>query len=231
MTPPQFVMIGGPNGAGKSTCAPALLPDGVPYVNADEIAKGLDDCDGRNVRAGRLLFAEWDRLARERADFAVEMTMASRSLAARIRHLREIGYRFDLIYLTLPSVDLAIARVAARVRAGGHDIPESTIRRRYALGPRHFQELYRPLADAWYVYQNVEPGRPKAVACSSDEAADDPERRLWGEGVVASAIARATREAVLEHKRDGRSIATMFGSEVRIVAPDDIEVRMEGEPV
>jgi predicted ABC-type ATPase len=61
--------------------------------------------------------------------------------------------------LRLASVELAIERVAARVRQGGHDIPEAVIRRRYEAGWRNCRELYRNRVDSWQVYDNsgVEP--------------------------------------------------------------------------
>ena len=49
----------------------------------------------------------------------------------------------------------AIARVAQRVLQGGHDIPEATIRRRFAAGLHNFEHLYAPLVDAWALYDNA----------------------------------------------------------------------------
>ena len=57
-------------------------------------------------------------------------------------------------YLWLPTPEMAIERVASRVRAGGHNIPRDTIVRRYEAGRRNFSELYRPLADTWQVFDN-----------------------------------------------------------------------------
>lgn len=167
MTPPQFVLIAGPNGAGKSTSAPALLPSTVPYVNADEIAKTLTG-SGRDVQAGRLLLAEWEKLESARADFGVETTLSSRTLAPRIARLRLSGYRFHLIFLWLPNADLAVARVVERVRRGGHDIPEVTIRRRYAAGLQNLYTLYLPIADVWSIFENVTPGQLRPIAAGQE---------------------------------------------------------------
>jgi predicted ABC-type ATPase len=62
------------------------------------------------------------------------------------------GYRVHIVYLWLPSVELAIERVARRVRSGGHDIPEDSIRRRYESGLKNLFQLYFPIADSWHVY-------------------------------------------------------------------------------
>ena len=168
MTAPQFVIIAGPNGAGKSTGASSLLPKSVPYINADEIAKGLSPQNvNRDMEASRQLLERCDRFEQENQDFAIETTLASRSLAARIQRLKRSGYQFELFFLWLPSEELAVQRVKERVRAGGHDIPERTIRRRYRVGIQNFVTLYRPLADTWVVLQNLAPGAPEVIASGS----------------------------------------------------------------
>jgi predicted ABC-type ATPase len=62
-----------------------------------------------------------------------------------------------LIFLSLAGPDLAVARVAARVRQGGHDVPEDAIRRRFESGLRNFERFYKPLVDSWVVYDNSGP--------------------------------------------------------------------------
>ena len=78
--------------------------------------------------------------------------------------MKENGYEFHLIYLWLPSSELAIERVAERVRQGGHDIPSATIQRRFNAGLRNFFDLYSPLADTWSFYLNIVPGIPNLIA-------------------------------------------------------------------
>ena len=70
---------------------------------------------------------------------------------------RKAGYHVKLIFLSLPSVDLAVARVLARVAQGGHDLPEQVIRRRFDAGLRNFEDLYRGLVDSWALYDNSGP--------------------------------------------------------------------------
>ncbi len=163
---PQIIVIGGPNGAGKSTIATRLIPPGTEFVNADEIAKGLADVvtDGVNVHAGRLMLRRLDELEARRADFAIETTLASRTLGPRIQRLRASGYAFSLVYIRVLSADLSVQRVAERVRRGGHNIPEDVIRRRYVAGLKNFFEIYQPIADRWRMYDNSELGRPVIVA-------------------------------------------------------------------
>ena len=164
--PPQFIIIGGGNGSGKSTSAALVLGSDVPYINADEIAKGLPEVEGENkdVRASRILINAMAEHEERREDFAIETTLASRSLAPRVRRLQEIGYEFQLLFFWLNSPELNIQRVAERVRSGGHHIPEDVIRRRYVAGLKNFFSLYMPLADTWGAYDNSIKGDLKVVA-------------------------------------------------------------------
>ena len=169
MSTPQLVVIGGPNGSGKSTAAPRLLRDTlhlVEFVNADAIAAGLSGFrpESAAIPAGRVMLQRLRDLASRRADFAFESTLASRGLAPWISRLKQDGYVFHLAYLWLPKPEMAIARVAERVRAGGHHIPETTIRRRYDSGLRNFFGLYRPIANYWRFYNNAATSGPSLVA-------------------------------------------------------------------
>lgn len=88
-------------------------------------------------------------------DFAVETTLATRSLQNIIASAQEKGYFVTVLYFWLDSPDLAVERVKARVKAGGHDVPEDVIRRRYVKGLRYFFEDYRMLADRWILADNT----------------------------------------------------------------------------
>lgn len=170
-------MIGGPNGAGKTTAAEAVLRDTfavTEFVNADVIAHGLSGFRpaGSAVAAGRVMLARLAELAGKRKDFAFETTMASRSFAPWLRALADTGYHVHLVFLWIPTADLAVQRVRERVRAGGHDVPEETIRRRFRRGIRNFHELYRPLARSWRVYDNSRGSGPVLFATGRGRAAE-----------------------------------------------------------
>ena len=162
-------MIGGPNGAGKSTAAPILLHRvaGVTeFVNADSIAGEMKPHEPEQaaIAAGREMLARLRELAEKRISFGFETTLSSRSFAPWLRSLIKTGYRFHLIYLWLPSADIAVARVRARVLMGGHNVPETAIRRRYNSGLRNFFELYPPIARTWRVVDSSGDGEPRPVA-------------------------------------------------------------------
>jgi len=156
---PNVVVVAGPNGSGKSTAAPALLRDylGITeFVNADIIAQGLSAFGSENVamQAGRVMLERLGDLARQQSDFAFETTLASRSFAPRLQELRTAGYRAHLLFLWLPSPEMAVARVASRVQQGGHNVPEDVVIRRYHAGLRNLLRLYMPIVDAWMVFDN-----------------------------------------------------------------------------
>ena len=92
---------------------------------------------------------------RKGESFAFETTLSGQSYLARIRQWREQGYQVSLFFLSLPDAETAIARVAERVKQGGHDIPEAVIRRRFAAGLRNFHEAYKSRVDAWALFNNV----------------------------------------------------------------------------
>ncbi len=154
---PQIIVLAGPNGAGKSTAATTLLPEALAFVNADEVAKRLPGYPSAAAdwEAGRIVLEQMEELERQRLDFAVETTLSGRSLAKRIVRLKQQGYFFRLVFVWAPSPEFSIQRVAARVQAGGHAIPENTIRRRHGLSLRNFFQIYRPLADLWSVHENT----------------------------------------------------------------------------
>ena len=167
--PPKVVVLAGPNGAGKSTSAAKLLLGPLQvqeFVNADTIAQGLSAFDQSRVafEAGRIMLTRLKELAKAEANFAFETTLATRSYAPWLRSLQAAGYQVHLLFLWLPSADMAVARVAERVRAGGHDVPEPTIRRRYTAGLANLRFLYLSLADSWKLIDNTRIHHPRPIA-------------------------------------------------------------------
>ena len=244
MTPadrPSVVIIGGPNGAGKSTIAPRPLRDVLQveeFVNADVIARGLSafNPEGVAVRAGRVMLERLRELAAQRARFAFETTLASRSFAPWLRELTAGGYEFHCVSVWVTAADLCIQRIADRVSRGGHHVPDDVVRRRYRSGWRNFFDLYRPLATTWRVYDNsgdapavVAEGERESVAIVIDrirwsQIEDAPGAPRWREAprkredlsrigqimldgtAIDEAVRAAVRDAIAEHARDGAPI-------------------------
>jgi predicted ABC-type ATPase len=158
----KIVIIAGPNGAGKTTFAREYLPkeaDCPDFINVDLIAAGLSPFNpGRaSLRAGRLVLEEIRRRVRAAESFAFETTLSGRHYAQLIPLWRNEGYHVKLIFLSLPTADLAIARVASRVAQGGHGVPEDIVRRRFDTGLRNLREIYREVVNSWILYDNSGP--------------------------------------------------------------------------
>jgi predicted ABC-type ATPase len=155
---PNLYIIAGPNGAGKTYWLKnAFLEHKVPsgiLVNADIIQESIIDCSPLSaaLRASRKMLSTIQEHVNAGEDFAIETTLAARTYVKKIRNLRKNQYSVYLCFLWVDSVDTCIERVANRVRAGGHDIPEDVIRRRFDVGLRNFFELYQPLVHHWELY-------------------------------------------------------------------------------
>ena len=167
----KIIIIAGPNGAGKTTFAREFLPNeaGCPqFINADLIAAGLSPFapEVAAVKAARIMLGSMSELERRDESFAFETTLSGLAYARRVRLWREVGYHVTLFFLSLPNPQMAIDRVAERVRQGGHDVPADVIRRRFAAGLRNFERVYRDAVDAWAIYDN---------------AGDEPVLTNWGE--------------------------------------------------
>ena len=159
MKPPRCIIIAGPNGAGKTTFAREYLPEGVGvinFVNADLLAAGLSPLRPQlaALKAGRLFLSELDQLAAERRDFAFESTLSGLTYVARLKRWKSEGYQIEIVFFRLISAQLALRRIAARVKQGGHDVPQADVLRRFERGWRNFESVYKPLADSWAVYDN-----------------------------------------------------------------------------
>lgn len=155
----KIIIIAGPNGAGKTTFARSFLPREAQlprFINADLIAAGLSPFapEAVTIKAGRLMLEEIEQAAQQGESFAFETTLSGLGYRRHIAQWRLHGYRISLFFLTLPSVDIAIARVAERVRQGGHRIAEPVIRRRFITGWHHFEQHYRAAVNDWAVYDN-----------------------------------------------------------------------------
>lgn len=136
---PRMVILAGPNGAGKTTFSRTLLEGEertFQFLNADIEALRLSPSDysAGAVPAARNVLQQLDENLHKRQSFAIETTLSGR---ARLRHVRlsvAEGWAVELCFLWLRTVDLAQARVAARVSVGGHDIPRDVVTRRYFRG-------------------------------------------------------------------------------------------------
>lgn len=249
---PNLFILAGPNGAGKSTSAPEVLngPRRVDeLVNADVIAK---DQGVSEIEAGRRTLARLEALARARRDMAFETTLASHSLLPRIRAMQEAGYLCHLTFFWLPSAEMAVRRVARRVAAGGHSIPEDVIRRRYERGLENLFSDYLGIVDTWRIVDNTAPPPGRLIAWRDFAAeleiadadiwtklllrymkprAEEPitqavtkEKPSWTSHDIMDAVNKAVTEALRRHKERGESIVIWRDGKVVTVPPEEIDV-------
>jgi predicted ABC-type ATPase len=219
---PNVVVIAGPNGAGKSTVAPFLLQEVLEletFVNADVIATGLSAFAPEKVaiQAGKIMLEQLHRLASQRESFAFETTLASRTFAPFLVSLKQNGYRVSIFFLFLESPELAICRVAQRVLAGGHFIPEADIRRRCELSFNNFLSYYKPLADTWSVW-NTSTVLPTL---------QDSSGNLETIKTVESSLRKAVAKVLKQHERLGESVAVWQDGNVVILEAKHILASLE----
>lgn len=154
----KIFIIAGPNGAGKTTFAKFFLknyPNITHYLNADILASGIAPLQPElaAVEAARILLGQMEHLTTQKASFAFETTLSAKNYLNRIRAWKKLGYDVQLVFLSLPSAVFAINRVKQRVKQGGHNIPASVIRRRFARGLSNLK-VYKKLVNAWQIYDN-----------------------------------------------------------------------------
>lgn len=153
MTTPQLWVIAGPNGAGKSTLVSDRLQGRLPFVNPDEIARRISPTDFDNpqnvIRAGRQAVLDRRQHLEARRSFAVETTLTGRSALDLIGQAKERGYKVNLVFVGLDDVALSQARVATRVRGGGHNVPAADLLRRFSRSMENLQRASGQVDRLW----------------------------------------------------------------------------------
>lgn len=157
----KLYIIAGCNGAGKTTASFTILPeilDCKEFVNADEIAKGISPFQPEKVafEAGRIMLKRIDELLSEKTNFAFETTLATKSHKNKIAKAKEEGYQVILLFFWLQTIGLAKERVNIRVSEGGHNIKPEVIKRRYIRGIKNLFDIYLPIVDSAFIFDNSE---------------------------------------------------------------------------
>lgn len=164
-----MLIVGGPNGSGKTTIAREYSSEfRIPYVGADAIAEALnpDNPAAARIAACRQFIATVDQLLIRGDSFVCETTLSGLTTRKFILSARAAGYSVGIAFLCVESVDICVARVAERVRKGGHYVPEPDIHRRFVRSMRNFWEIYRELADHWVLLYNGLPSLQDVAAGS-----------------------------------------------------------------
>ena len=135
------------------------------FVNADEIAKGLSPFqpDKISFEAGRIMLNRINDLLNENETFAFETTLSTKSYKNKILEAKSKGYIVTLVFFWLQTIELAIERVKTRVSQGGHNIEKEIIIRRYKRGINNLFQIYLPIIDGAYIFDNSE-GKHELIA-------------------------------------------------------------------
>ncbi len=156
---PNLYIIAGCNGAGKTTASFTILPNilnCIEFINADSIAYGISpfNVEGVAFEAGRIMLKRIDELLTSGRDFAIETTLSTRSYVALVQNAKTLGYEISVIFIWLNCTEMAIQRVAERVKKGGHNIPVDIISRRYYRGIKNLFQLFIPISNKWIIADN-----------------------------------------------------------------------------
>ena len=183
MADKELLVVGGPNGAGKSTFVISYLAEkSCPFLCADSIATELGHLDAlaQQVEAGREFVRRTEAQLARAEDFVVESTLSGRTLKSYLRRAGDAGFKITIVFIYVDSPDTCVSRVRARVRRGGHNVPEEDIRRRFLRSCRNFWHIYREIADYWYVIYNSS-GEFKRIASGEPNAMSILDAKVFGQ--------------------------------------------------
>lgn len=158
MKRPQLIIIGGANGSGKTTFAREIVSNtGIEYLGADEIAAELNAAEPLKaaVEAARIFSKRFADALENRKSLIVESTLSGLSLKKFLIKARENKFSVSIFFVYLDSAELCVRRVSARVAKGGHHVPPEDVRRRYLRSNTNFWNLYKNLADDWFLFFNA----------------------------------------------------------------------------
>jgi len=159
---PALIFLAGPNGAGKTTFFEEYLAGlGLPYVNADRLARQLERAEPALSREAidRRAFAGAEQLRaaliEARLGFCTETVFSDPAGAklGRLGQARAQGFAVFLIFIGLESAALSMARVKQRVAQGGHDVPAVKLRARFPRTLRNLRAAI-PIVDEAFVFDN-----------------------------------------------------------------------------
>jgi predicted ABC-type ATPase len=169
----RLYVVAGPNGAGKTTFAKVFLPKvagSTHFINADLIAAGVAPLapEQAALKAGKLLLAEIESASQKGIDFGFETTLSGESCVNLFRRMIERGYEIHLFFLWIPTLEQSLKRIEARVKRGGHFIPDDVVKQRFHRGLHHLFHLYAPLLYSWAMFDNSDLS-PALIAYQEDE--------------------------------------------------------------
>ncbi len=159
----QLWIVAGPNGAGKTTLADRWLAPRIPVVSPDAIAISEKVSP---IQAGRMAVLEQERLLANSASFALDTTFSGNRELTLMKRAAKAGYKINLIFLSVDSVALCLARIHERIDSGGHSVPAEDVARRFIRSLDNLSTAF-DLADRVFVLDNT--GEKRRLLLSVDQ--------------------------------------------------------------
>ena len=161
---PRLFVLAGVNGAGKSSVGGATFSSGEEFFNPDEAARAIRKETGcpfeeANAQAWQVGKERLQTAIRKRKSYAFESTLGANTIPSLLREAAQSGFQVKVWFVGLSSAEQHIARVRARVAAGGHDIPEAKIRERWN-GSRRNIIMLLPYLTELRVFDNSQERAP-----------------------------------------------------------------------
>lgn len=157
LTRPIMIILAGPNGAGKTTLYETIIKPklNIPFVNADLIQKSemSDQSVEAAYQAAKIAAQRRQGYLANRQSFISESTFSHPSKLQLIDDAKAAGFCVMLYHVNVCHADLSVARVASRVKNGGHNVPEHKIRARYKRNQKLIRQAVLK-ADAAFIYDN-----------------------------------------------------------------------------
>ena len=148
-----YTIIGGVNGVGKSSFTGVLKERSTDLGAIVDVDKITAEIGGNALAGGRAALKKIDECIAKGVSFTQETTLSGRKTEATAKQVKELGYHVRLFYIGLDTATESLARIANRVRRGGHDIPENDVERRFA-GRWEAVEKILPYCDEAEFYDN-----------------------------------------------------------------------------
>jgi len=153
----NLIVVGGANGSGKTTFAREIVAEkGLKYLGTDDIAFELDaeNLEAVKIEAARIFSQRLTEGLENGESLIIESTLAGLSLKKHLKKAKQNGYSISIFFVLLDSVELCLKRIKSRVENGGHNVPESDVRRRFLRANENFWNFYKDLADKWTLVFN-----------------------------------------------------------------------------
>ena len=156
MTAAVFTLIAGANGAGKSTLTSGNLEtfSAFPLLDPDTFRRPLNLASAASpIAAGREVLRLAKKYLEQGQSFTIETTLAGKNYLEMMRRARILGFEIVLVYIGTENVEINLSRIAQRVLRGGHNVPETDVRRRYGRSLQNLPVAVR-LADHALLFDN-----------------------------------------------------------------------------